>query len=92
MHVLYFIFYDFLGDMLGTVEFKVVEESRIKMKPMKFELGPCTTKDNKQKVKIFYTNHGKDVGVRREAVEVLVTGGNDSVCLLMYWEFLESSR
>jgi hypothetical protein len=79
--------------MSGTIEFKMVEESRIKMKPMRFELGPCSTKDCKQKVRIFYTNHkdGKDVGVRREAIEVLVTGGNGSVCLLTYWEFSESS-
>lgn len=67
--------------MSGTIEFKMVDESRIKMKPMKFELGPCNAKDCKQKVRIFYNNHGKDVGVRREAIQVLVMGGNDSICI-----------
>jgi hypothetical protein len=70
------ILFENKGEIAGTVEFRMVEDSKMKVRPMKFELAPHGTKTCQQKLRISFRE--KDVGVRREAIQVVVTGGSSA--------------
>ena len=70
------ILFENKGEVAGSVEFKLFEDSKIKIRPMKFDLQPYGKGGSQQKVVCSCDN--KDVGVRREAVQVAVIGGSGS--------------
>lgn len=69
------------GSAAGHVEIKVPDDSRYRVRPMRFELAPFgmkleSGKSHRLSVKVTYD--GKDVCIRKEAIPVVVKGGLQS--------------
>ena len=62
------------GEVMGTVELHQMEESKMKIRPSKFDLQPYGCEGSKQIVKCSFD--GKDAGLKREVLQVTVTGGS----------------
>ena len=68
------------GSAAGQVDLRVADDSRFRVKPSRFELAPYGTKPDavggkSHRVKVRVTYEGKDFGVRKESVPVVVKGG-----------------
>ena len=69
------------GSAPGHVDLKVSEDSRFRVKPTKFDLAPYGMKlesGKSHRVKVKVTYEGKDFGIRKEAIPVVVKGGLQS--------------
>lgn len=70
------ILFENKGEVAGSVEFRLLDDSKMKIRPMKFELQSIGKEGSQQRVVCLCDN--KDIGMRRESVQVIVTGGSGS--------------